>query len=266
MYKGYYVKNPSKYSLLVTIALATIALAALPYNNTRADSPIRFESPVTQVNLVELFSSEGCSSCPPADAWLGSLRRHPGLWTTFVPIEFHVDYWNKLGWIDRFSKETFTSRQQQYAREWGNGNVYTPGFVLNGLEWRATGNDQSYTKTNSHKVGVLVAKQTAPRKFFVTFKPLNANGAANWKMFGALLGNGLTSKIGSGENSGKTLQHEFVVLSLVSEAMDESTGELSAVLEFKAPQTSQATSYSAAFWVTNDQRQKPIQVVGGDLK
>src|SRR5271170_3697451 len=81
-------------------------------------------------HLVELFSSEGCSSCPPADRWLSSLRQNESLWKSFVPLEFHVDYWNQLGWVDRNSKSAFTQRQRQYAQSWNRDTVYTPGVVL----------------------------------------------------------------------------------------------------------------------------------------
>ena len=63
----------------------------------------RFESGPQQISLVELYTSEGCSSCPPAEAWLSRLKEEPGLWKNFVPIAFHVDYWDRLGWRDRFS-------------------------------------------------------------------------------------------------------------------------------------------------------------------
>ncbi|MBI3555015.1 MAG: DUF1223 domain-containing protein [Deltaproteobacteria bacterium] len=240
-----------------------LGAAAFPISAQGSDGQ-RFESSTTQTNLLELFSSEGCSSCPPADAWIANLREHPGLWKSFVPIEFHVDYWNRLGWTDRFSKDAFTGRQQQYAREWGNGNVYTPGFVLNGTEWRASGGDTRYANPNSTNVGVLVANQTAPSKFYVTFRP--GLPGKNWKVYGALLGNGLTSEVRSGENNGKTLHHEFVVLSLANQLMDKAASEYTAVVELKTPRTDKAKSYSVAFWVTNENEQKPVQVVGGDLR
>ena len=82
------------------------------------------------LNLLELYSSEGCSSCPPAEAWLGNLRETPGLWRDFVPVAFHVNYWDRLGWPDRFASKAFTDREYVYASAWGSGTVYTPCFVL----------------------------------------------------------------------------------------------------------------------------------------
>ena len=75
-----------------------------------AAEPRRFTSGSNQVHLIELFSSEGCSSCPPAEQWLGGLREAPGLWRDFVPVAFHVDYWDRLGWRDRFSSPSYSER------------------------------------------------------------------------------------------------------------------------------------------------------------
>src|SRR6478609_8524746 len=94
------------------------------------------ESGTTQTTLLELYSSEGCSSCPPAEAWMASLRDAPGLWRDFVPVVFHVAYWDRLGWRDRFASEQFTQRQYAYAARWRSDSVYTPEFVANGEQWR----------------------------------------------------------------------------------------------------------------------------------
>ena len=97
-----------------------------------------FEGGDTQVALVELYTSEGCSSCPPAEARLAKLRDDPELWKTIVPVAFHVDYWDGLGWPDRFASKAFTLRQYDYAARWRNGSVYTPAFVQNGRRCHET--------------------------------------------------------------------------------------------------------------------------------
>src|SRR5271169_1771254 len=98
-------------------------------------APERFSSGSARVALIELFTSEGCSSCPPADRWLAALRDDPGLWREFVPVEFHVNYWDGLGWRDRLSTREFTAREYAYASAWGASNVFTPCFVRNGERW-----------------------------------------------------------------------------------------------------------------------------------
>ena len=89
-----------------------------------------------RVHLIELFTSQGCSSCPPAEVWLSKLKSEPGLWKNFVPLAFHVDYWDYLGWRDPWATKEFSDRQRNYAEAWRRDSVYTPGFVLNGREWR----------------------------------------------------------------------------------------------------------------------------------
>src|SRR6478672_1752441 len=96
-----------------------------------------FESGPQKVHLIELFTSEGCSSCPPAEAWLSKLKTNARLWKDFVPVAFHVDYWDNLGWPDRFAAKPWTERQRTYATAWNTTTVYTPEFVLDGREWHA---------------------------------------------------------------------------------------------------------------------------------
>ena len=91
-----------------------------------------FQSGPLRVNVLELYTSEGCSSCPPADRWLSGLKQDDRLWREIIPIAFHVDYWNYIGWQDRFSSPVYSERQRHYARNKGLSTVYTPGFLLNG--------------------------------------------------------------------------------------------------------------------------------------
>src|SRR5437763_15009832 len=76
------------------------------------------ESGPQRAHLIELFTSQGCSSCPPAEAWLSKLKSEPRLWKEFVPIAFHVDYWDRLGWRDPFASKDWTARQYQYSANW----------------------------------------------------------------------------------------------------------------------------------------------------
>src|SRR5579859_334549 len=89
---------------------------------------VTFQSSERQTSLLELYTSEGCSSCPPAEAWISNLKSRSGLWTDFVPVAFHVDYWNGLGWRDKLSSEEFSQRQRDYAQAWSAQDVYTPEF------------------------------------------------------------------------------------------------------------------------------------------
>lgn len=250
------------------------------------DTHISFSSKPTQVRFIELFSSEGCSSCPPADLWISTLRNQTGnamkLWRDFVPIKFQVDYWNKLGWTDKLSKQAFTERQNNYMSEWGQSQVYTPAFVLDGGEWKPRGSfgnlvrDLAFLRSESpslgNSVGILKVEslEKSKRKFQVVFEfspETKKTSKGKWVIYGALLGNGIRSEVRSGENGGKTLNHEFVVLSMIRSPPSE---KLVADMNFeefsKAKSQIVPKSYSIAFWISPSDSQKPIQVVGGDIE
>lgn len=221
------------------------------------------ESGVKKNSLIELYSSEGCSSCPPADKWLASLKGHPRLWKDFVPVEFHVDYWNRLGWIDTFSHQNFTRRQRQYANQWGERTVYTPAFVLNGSSWKL--GEQKIPSEKSKDVGVLKAKKIKSGTFHVQFQPKKKGNG--FKLNGALLGNGLATEVSAGENNGKILRHEFVALNFVSVPFKKTAQGYEAEISLSQVSKSQAKpkSHSVVFWVSRGFDLTPIQVVGGDL-
>src|ERR1043166_3101150 len=192
---------------------AAVIMIWLAAGSVFASEPKTFESGDTQSALIELFTSEGCSSCPPAEKWLSRLKSNQDLWKKAVPIAFHVDYWDHLGWRDRFAKPEFTSRQQQYAAVWGGDSVYTPGFVINGKEWRSWfgGNPAPRSLT---KVGVLRVSLGEDGKLGAIFVP-NTTQPRALALNVALLGNDLESDVKRGENGGRKLPHDFVVLDLV---------------------------------------------------
>lgn len=114
----------------------SILPALLMFANNLAADGVWFESTKEQTGLLELYTSEGCSSCPPADRWLARLKEHPDLWRSFIPMALHVDYWDYIGWQDRFASAAHSKRQRRYAQEKSLTTVYTPGFLYNGQEWR----------------------------------------------------------------------------------------------------------------------------------
>jgi hypothetical protein len=190
-----------------------IATAMLLCTVTLFAEPVTFESGETPATLVELFTSEGCSSCPPADSWLTRLKSSPDLWKRVVPVAFHVDYWNGLGWPDRFATAANTARQRNYAAAWGSDSVYTPGFVLNGLEWRGWFQRETIPEPSHAKAGRLVVT-LHDAQADVAFTP--AGGLPPLRVEVALLGGNLESNVTRGENSGRKLHHDFTVLHLAS--------------------------------------------------
>jgi hypothetical protein len=228
-----------------------------------ASEPKTFESGDMQSSLIELFTSEGCSSCPPAEKWLSGLKSSSDLWKKTVPVAFHVDYWDHLGWRDRFAKPEFTARQQRYAASWGGDSVYTPGFVVNGKEWRAWfgGNGMPTTST---KVGVLRLSLGDGGKLTASFAP-DTTHPRTLTLNVALLGTDLESDVKRGENSGRKLRHDFVVLQLAKSEMANQgnlwTGTVS--LSTNAG-TDKATALAA--WVQPGETAAAIQATGGWLK
>src|SRR5437764_15075396 len=216
-----------------------------------------FETGNTQSTLIELFTSEGCSSCPPAEKWMSGLKSNQDLWKKIIPVTFHVDYWDHLGWRDRFAKPEFTSRQQRYAAAWGGDSVYTPSFVVNGKEWRGWfgGNAMPITST---KVGVLRVSVGDDGKVSATFAP-DTMQARPLALNVALLGNDLESDVKRGENSGRKLRHDFVVLDLITIDMTNEGSRRTASVALPKRSGNDKPSALAA-WITENTT--PIQATG----
>src|SRR4030095_15437926 len=168
-----------------------------------------FESGPKKVQLLELFTSAGCSSSPPAEAALARLVNDPRLWREFVPIAFHVDYWDRLGWKDPFASAEWTKRQRLYAANWNAWSVYTPAFVLNGREWR----DARVPVISGEDPGVLKTTVRSDNTVLVNFEPAKTQ-PHDFDVYLARLGFGININVRAGENNGRSLRHDFVVLSL----------------------------------------------------
>ncbi len=210
---------------------------------------------VDKISLLELYSSEGCSSCPPAEKSLHDLRGHKNLWKKFVPINFHVDYWNRLGWVDAFSSKKFTNRQHDYANAWRVQRVYTPAFVVDGVE---KGSSLPPHSVGSAKSNTSITIEKVSKNFLRV--RVNSQNNDQLKLNFALLANGLESDVKSGENKGKNLKHNFVVMDLTEEP-------IKGINEFKItnPQAPYK-SLSYAVWVSSKTTLEVIQAAGGDLK
>lgn len=215
-----------------------------------------------RVQVLELYSSEGCSSCPPADKWLSGLRKDKGLWSEFVPLVFHVDYWNYLGWKDKLSTHEMTERQVKMAQQWSVPSVYTPGVVCNGEEWRDWRQQKRPTiKSDQIQTDIgLTVYQDRDLNFSALVtqskeRPLVARVA--------LLGMGIKSDVKTGENAGQVLRHDFVVLrwkTLKLEAKKNQT------VTFRFDQPNEKTEgLAAVIWVETPNSLTPIQATGGFL-
>ena len=193
-----------------------VLLLALPLARGQAPDQT-FRSGGAPATLLELYSSEGCSSCPPAEAWISGWRDAPGLWKTLFPVVFHVDYWDGLGWPDRFARAEFTQRQRDYAARLGQDSVYTPEFVADGREWRPGAANGRLPSPASGAGGVLTLTfQPGGRRLFAHYEAPASAPREPLQLNAALLGLGIVSRVERGENAGTTLRHDFVVLVFAS--------------------------------------------------
>lgn len=187
----------------------------------------RKQSPAHTVALVELYTSEGCSSCPPADRALAGLKSAAQS-DQVVPLALHVDYWDYIGWTDRFAKPEFTARQNQLAAEANSRAVYTPEMFLGTRELRNWRGDLAtaigaVNRQPARASIVIEAGKPSGGKLPVSVKTLAAENAS---LTVALYESGLSSNIKAGENNGVVLHHDFVVRDwLGSIALPKKDGE-----------------------------------------
>ncbi|RVU86640.1 DUF1223 domain-containing protein [Leucothrix sargassi] len=229
-----------------------------------AASAATFTSQAKATEVVELFTSEGCSSCPPAERWLSTLKDQPGVFKDVIPMAFHVDYWDYIGWKDRFAKPTYSERQRDYVRSGLVSQSYTPQLVANSREWQQWHRGQRTWKENTRNVGVLKAdvKQDAGL-VSVQFNSQTRQTAANYVLNVAILGMGLSTKVTAGENHGELLKHDFVVLNHETQKVSASTKQWQVKLP-SIPQAGQQKN-AVAVWLSQENNQQVIQATGGYL-
>ena len=226
---------------------------------------IEFLSGVEKVNLIELYTSEGCSSCPPADKWLSKLKNEKGLWKQFVPLAFHVDYWDYLGWKDKFADSKHAVRQDNYANRKFVSSVYTPAVLLNGRGWRGWRFFNDHNETHTEKPGILKASITN-NTLNVIFSPTSKLPTPLILNI-TLLGTNLKSRVTSGENKGEYFSHDFVVLmhkQVEEERIKNNNSAKWNILNFLQPQQFEADAI--AIWITRSDDPTPIQATGSWLK
>lgn len=169
---------------------------------------VEFNSGDSKAAVIQLYTSEGCSSCPPADKWLSKLKTDNRLFKSLIPMAFHVDYWDYLGWKDPLAKAEFSSRQRQLAGKEGLlSQVYTPAVLVAGQEWPAWHRKDTVPNLKHEKTGVLSGQLDGQEL------TINYSEQGEYELNIAYLGMGLVSKVTSGENRFRKLEHDFVVLS-----------------------------------------------------
>jgi len=169
------------------------------------------------VALLELYTSEGCSSCPPADRWLGKLSAQGYSAGRVIPLALHVDYWDYIGWKDRFAQPGFAARQREMAGLNHSSLVYTPQVMLNGRDYRSFGSparfeaDIAAINRNPARANIQLALNQAATDSIEISAAAQAPKQATPVLYLALYENDLTSTVKAGENSGASLHHDYVV-------------------------------------------------------
>jgi hypothetical protein len=227
-------------------------------------APLKFQSSAERTTLLELYTSEGCSSCPPADAWLARLQDSAELWREFVPVAFHVDYWDHLGWRDPWGSREFSQRQRAYAQHWRRSTVYTPGFVINGEEWRDWSTHRRVPAAAKAKLGTLTVTAAGTNRWQASFVPA-APGQKRYEVYGALLACQLSSEVKVGENRGRRLHHDFVALTWVKAPLSERKERWDGEFAFNSVNQAATAKLALAVWVTRAGQLEPLQAVGGWL-
>ncbi|WP_163834229.1 DUF1223 domain-containing protein [Spartinivicinus ruber] len=233
-----------RYILLVISGLASFTVVGQQFSHQ--GPPAR---------IVELYTSEGCSSCPPADRSLSKLTKASGLWQEVIPLAFHVDYWNWLGWKDRFSKAEYSERQRALSANGNVRSVYTPGWVVDGAEWRGWFKGQALPPQKSQPAPLLTLDLTNNQATVKFAK------SGRWQANFALLGFNLQTAIKAGENSGKNLAHDFVVLDFQQETKEVGVWQFIIPIEQLNNQ-----KLAVVTWITRPERFRPVQTVAGWLE
>lgn len=227
-----------------TVLIASLAFC-IPAQAAAACSS---ESGATLTPLIELYTSEGCSSCPPADKWLSALKT-----PAVVPLALHVDYWDYIGWRDRFADARFAARQRESVRRGGGRVVYTPQVLLDGRDFRPWNDAAAFTQA----LGRIAAKPAQAR---LTLNAAEKSGTWSIRLEGrtvprkgrataylAIYENGLETEVRAGENAGARLRHGHVVRDWSGPAAADAEGRFSLSRDLKRGDMAFARAGIAAF-------------------
>lgn len=235
------------------VAVGVFVGASIAAHHARMGEPVA---------LVELFTSEGCSSCPPADDVLAGLVK--GSDDNVYCLAFHVDYWDRLGWPDRFADKRFTDRQRSYASDLKARGLYTPQMVVNGTS-EFIGSDRARASREVRQALRL------PSTVQPEIHSIGEDGscsvtidhtAEGWVLHAAVVERGIVSNVGRGENEGRTLRHENVVRAF--ESSFARTGEQTVRLEIP-PDVDRANA-SVVVWVQAGETGRVLGAAAADLE
>ena len=193
---------------LLSISLTLLAAASMA---NAANESCTTVSSATVPTIIELYTSEGCNSCPPADQWLSqTVARTRGMKDkNVIPLAFHVDYWDYIGWKDAFAQPAFSQRQTTLAKSGGASGVYTPQVFVNGKDDRSWTRGSGTASATPASTKFSLTSQWQADGLLLSGKLAEANPALRLRY--AVTENGLATAVKAGENKGETLKHDAVV-------------------------------------------------------
>jgi hypothetical protein len=223
------------------------------------------QSGTQRIALLELYTSEGCSSCPPADRWLAELGPKGLAPARVVPLALHVDYWNYLGWTDPFSQPRYTERQQAHRARGGARTVYTPQFILNGREYRGwfRGDDFARRLENTDAAAVIALRLARANE--ATLEATGEISVAETakrqraEVYLALYENNLANDVRAGENRGERLRHDYVVRRLEGPFSLQDDGRLALRQRFRLSPDWKRTDLGVAVFVQDRESGEVLQ-------
>ena len=203
------------------LTLLAVLAATAPASFAAQQCSVRSATALTP--LIELYTSEGCSSCPPADRWLRRLRADGLAPQRVTALAFHVDYWDYIGWHDRFASPDFGARQRAAVRRAGGHTVYTPQVMLNGSalsDWRSA---RLPTQAEAAGASLALSGRPAADGGWDILLEGRSEGPDAPRLTLALVQHGLASSIEAGENRGVRLEHDFVVRAMIERSAESTT-------------------------------------------
>lgn len=215
-----------------------------------------------KVTLIELYSSQGCSSCPPADEWLSELKDDKRLFKQFIPLAFHVTYWDFLGWKDIFANPLNDARQRNYSQKvWKKNSVYTPQFIVDSKEYRQWFQGRPFPRLSDKYAGNLKAVFDDNKNIEINYFNKNIYNQ-NVMVNIALLGFNKEVKIKSGENESKTLNHNFVVLEHIQKYGIIRNNKLNFKTKLYKFKLDKNQKYALVVWISDDNYTQHQAVAG----
>ncbi len=215
--------------------------------------------------LVELYTSEGCSSCPPADQWLTRLKTQGHQFGNIVPIALHVDYWDYIGWKDNFANSAFARRQREMASSGHARGVYTPQIAINGQDTRSWLSDARFkndiTSINSMpaKAEIRLAVNSTTAKSLQVSTSIKSAESGPLAYYLTLQENNLQSTVNAGENRGELLRHDYVVRQWLGPFKVGAEGKISASHEIQLQPAWKQRDLSVVAFVQNSATGEIVQ-------